>query len=193
MSKYPRVQILVGNIGEYDKIEAGCRGADVVINTSPDITHDDGIRAMLRGLGQHQSPHKPYYIHTSGASLIWDEPKGSAEARWWDDVADVAELSSLEEAHTHAVTDRIVRDAASDVHVAIVSPGFVGGLSPSLEHPTPITMPAIMTTARAFGSGRSLFCFFSRPSARGCSPRPFSQSLGGLTDPNASLCLPRSH
>lgn len=136
---------------EYVKIEAAARDADIVINTAPDISHDDGIKAILAGL--KNQPHKAYYIHTAGASLIWDEPAGLEEARLWDDIADVAELSGLDEGHAHAVTDKIVRDAASDVNVAIVSPGFVGGLSPSIEHPTPITTPSILTTARAFGSG----------------------------------------
>lgn len=150
VSQYPRVGTVVGHTGECDKIEAACRSADIVINTAPDISHDEGIRAVLRGL----EGRRAYYVHTSGASLIWDEPEGSRDARWWDDMTDVAELSGFEERHTHAVTDRIVREAAGrGVNVAIVSPGFVGGLSPSAEHPTPITTPAIMTTARAFGSG----------------------------------------
>lgn len=160
VARYPRVQTVVGNMGEYDKVEAASRDADLVINTSPDITHDDGIRAILRGLQQRPPPAasspRGYYIHTSGASLIWDDPEGSPDARWWDDMADLGDLRGLKEKHTHAVTDKIVRDAAGDVHVAIMSPGFVGGLSPSLEHPTPITTPAIMTTARAFGSGKAL-------------------------------------
>lgn len=158
--QYPGVQTLVGDMGEYDKVEAASRAADLVINTSPDITHDEGIKAILRGQAAHPGgPSQPaYYIHTSGASLIWDEPTGSSDARLWDDVADIAELSSLNEKYTHAVTDKIVRDAAAakattGVHVAIVSPGFVGGLSPSLEHPTPITTPALLTTARAFNCG----------------------------------------
>lgn len=46
-----------------------------------------------------------------------------------------------------------MREASPDVNVAIVSPGFVCGMSPSLEHPTPITTPALVTTARAFNSG----------------------------------------
>lgn len=53
---------------------------------------------------------------------------------------------------THAPLPK-VRDASPDVNVAIVSPGFIGGMSPSIEHPTPITTPALLTTARAFGSG----------------------------------------
>lgn len=151
VAKYPRVQPIVGHMGEFAKIEAAARDADIVINTAPDISHDEGIKAILTGLKSHS--RKGYYLHTSGASLIWDEPEGLKEARLWDDIADIGELSALKEKHTHAVTDGIAREAASDVNVAIVSPGFVGGLSPSIEHPTPITTPAILTTARAFGSG----------------------------------------
>lgn len=167
--KYPRVRTIVGSMGEHDKVERACRDADVVVNTSPDITHDEGIRAILRGLqeaedgegsrGGRKRSRRAYYVHTSGASLIWDEPRGSGEGRWWDDVEDVGELCGFGDECTHAVTDRIVREAAGVVNVAIVSPGFVGGLSPSIEHPTPITMPAIMTTAKAFRSGTSPFSF----------------------------------
>lgn len=151
VAKYPRVETIIGHMGEYEKIEAAARDADIVINTAPDISHDLGIKAILTGLKGHSQ--KGYYVHTSGASLIWDEPEGLKDARLWDDIADIGDLSNLKEKHTHAVTDKIVREAASDVNVAIVSPGFVGGLSPSIEHPTPITTPAILTTARAFGSG----------------------------------------
>lgn len=151
VAKYPRVQTIIGHMGEFAKIEAAARDVDIVINTAPDISHDEGIKSILAGLKARSG--KGYYVHTSGASLIWDEPEGLKEARLWDDIADIAELSALKEKHTHAVTDKIVRDGASDVNVAIVSPGFVGGLSPSIEHPTPITTPAILTTARAFGSG----------------------------------------
>lgn len=153
VKRYPRVQAIIGNISELPKLEAAARDADIVINAAPDISHDDGILAILAGLSGRSAEKKPYYLHTSGASLIWDEPEGRKDGRLWDDVADIAELSALRAKHTHAVTDRIVREAAPVVNVAIVSPGFVGGLSPSLEHPTPISLPAILTTARAFGSG----------------------------------------
>lgn len=48
---------------------------------------------------------------------------------------------------------QLVRSAAPDVNVAIIAPGGVGGMSPSVSHPTPISMAAIFSTARAFGSG----------------------------------------
>ncbi|POS68944.1 hypothetical protein DHEL01_v212663 [Diaporthe helianthi] len=153
--KYPQVQTVVGDLGDYKTIEEASSQADVVINAGPDITHDEGIRAIFKGQKARKaaSGQTPYYIHTSGASLIWDEPEGKNGSRWWDDLTDVPELSALEEKHTHAVTDRIVRGAAEDINVAIVAPGFVGGMSPSTEHPTPITTPALLTTARAFKSG----------------------------------------
>lgn len=48
---------------------------------------------------------------------------------------------------------QIVRKAASEVHVAIIAPGFVGGISPSMQHPTPITTPALLLTVRALKTG----------------------------------------
>ncbi|KAL1850404.1 hypothetical protein Daus18300_012938 [Diaporthe australafricana] len=157
VSKYPQVQTVLGGLEDYKIIEEASSKADIVINAGPDITHDEGIKAIFRGqksrTGASAASQKPFYIHTSGASLIWDEPEGVSEARWWDDIDDIQELSALEEKHTHALTDRIVREGAAESNVAIVSPGFVGGMSPSIEHPTPITTPAILTTARAFKSG----------------------------------------
>lgn len=153
VKKYPRIETVIGDAGSLEILEQSSQVADIVINTSPDITHDTGILTILNGLKRHTGS-KPYYIHTSGASLIWDEPTGSKDARTWDDISDIKEIAAFKgEAHTHAVTDKIVRDAASDVNVAIISPGFVGGLSPSIEHPTPITTPALFLTARAFKSG----------------------------------------
>jgi hypothetical protein len=48
---------------------------------------------------------------------------------------------------------QIVQDASSEINVAIISPGGVFGLSPSIEHPTPITTPGFLLTARALKSG----------------------------------------
>ncbi|KAK6063656.1 nucleoside-diphosphate-sugar epimerase [Seiridium cupressi] len=151
--KYPKVECVIGDTLSPEILEKASRESDLVINTSPDVTHDKGIKAILGGLKSHGEP-KRYYIHTSGASLIWDEPTGSKDARWWDDISDAQEIAALKgEVYTHAVTDSIVRDAAAHVNVAIVSPGFVGGLSPSIEHPCPITTPALFLTSRAFKSG----------------------------------------
>lgn len=159
VAKYPRVQPIIGELGSLEVLEAASREAQIVINTAPDITHDASIRSILHGLknsdtGDATTKPKTYYIHTSGASLIWDEPRGSPTARHWDDIADVAEISAFSsQAYTHSLTDKIVRDEAAHVNVAIMAPGGVGGMSPSIEHPTPIVMPALLLTARAFKSG----------------------------------------
>ncbi|ORY56832.1 uncharacterized protein BCR38DRAFT_450167 [Pseudomassariella vexata] len=151
MSKYPKVQTVIGALDSFDEIESSCRAADIVVNTAPDVTHEASYQVILRGMKSRET--KGYYIHTSGASLIWDEPKGSKDARVWDDIGDIGDLTSMDVTCTHSATDKIVREAAQEINIAIISPGGVGGLSPSIEHPTPITTPGILLTARAFNSG----------------------------------------
>lgn len=65
------------------------------------------------------------------------------------------EILALDQSYTHVPTDNLVRSAAAGagVHVAIVSPVGIGGISPSLEHPAPLTTGPLLNTARAFGSG----------------------------------------
>lgn len=68
-------------------------------------------------------------------------------------MADIDEILALDESNTHVATDNAVRAASADVHVAIVAPGGIGGISPSVEHPLPLATGALVSTARAFGSG----------------------------------------
>lgn len=63
------------------------------------------------------------------------------------------EILALDQSYTHIPTDNLVRSASADVHVAILSPTGIGGISPSLEHPIPLTTGPLLNTARAFGSG----------------------------------------
>lgn len=159
----------MGDLNAHATLQAATAAADIVINTAPDISHDADIRAILTGLtagrspcSSSSSPSPPprYYIHTSGASLLWDEPTGLPDARAepWDDIADQATIAALQPAaHTQAATDQIVRDFAGrdgdGLRVAIVAPGCVGGLSPSRAQPTPITLRSTLRAARAFGGG----------------------------------------
>lgn len=121
-AKYPRVQTLIGDLKDYAKLQAGAEKSDIVINAAPDITHDKGIGAILRGLTSSSRDHKGYYIHTSGASCIYEDPEPGQEPRVWDDIADIDELLALSPGKTHIVTDNAVRAASSEVNVAIVSP-----------------------------------------------------------------------
>ncbi|KAK8076055.1 hypothetical protein PG994_003327 [Apiospora phragmitis] len=132
-SKYPRAQCVIGDFASLDLIEMTCRGADIVINAGPDITHDDTLKAVLQGL-QHREggsgAKKPYLIHTSGAE----------------------QLVSMLDTAVHRVTAKLVLSAAPQVKVAILAPAGVKGISPSVCHPLPITMPAILQCVRAFKS-----------------------------------------
>ncbi|KAK7745131.1 hypothetical protein SLS62_009930 [Diatrype stigma] len=153
-AKYPSVQCTIGNLDSLDTIQRACSEADIVINAAPDITHDDGIQAILSGL-KKGAGRKGYYIHTSGAYLVIDttETGGLKDARVWDDVADIKELVSMPHTVTHAVTDGIVRSAWPEVNVAIVAPGFISGVSPSISHPCPLTTEHILKAARALKRG----------------------------------------
>lgn len=90
----------------------------------------------------------------SGAATFYTkDPSGAKEGRVWDDVADMDEILAMDETYTHIPTDNLVRSASADVYVAIISPVGIGGISPSLEHPVPLTTGPLLSTAKAFGSG----------------------------------------
>jgi hypothetical protein len=51
---------------------------------------------------------KGYYIHTSGAALIWDKPDGSKPGiKIWDDIVDIKTLTSMPEGSTHMAEDKV--------------------------------------------------------------------------------------
>ncbi|KAK7909221.1 hypothetical protein PG985_015099 [Apiospora marii] len=155
VAKYPRVRCVVGDFASLELIETTCRCADIVINAGPDITHDETLQAVVRGLQNREGGDvKPYFIHTSGAYLICDlqEPGGVKGEKVWDDIEDNEQLVSMPDTAVHRVTDKLVLSAAPHVNVAILSPAGVTGISPSVGHPLPITMPALFKCVRAFRS-----------------------------------------
>jgi hypothetical protein len=75
-------------------------------DTAPDVTHEVGISAILRGLQRKKT--KGYYIQTSGAALIWDEPDGSKPGtKIWDDVNDIETITSMPLDRNHRSTDKV--------------------------------------------------------------------------------------
>lgn len=76
-------------------------------DTGPDTAYNAAIRSILKGLNGRSQ--KPYYIHTSGAGLIWAEPDGSkAGTKIWDDVADVKALTSMPDGSYHRAGDKAI-------------------------------------------------------------------------------------
>jgi hypothetical protein len=109
---------------------------------------------MLEGLKDGSRARKGFYLHVSGAATFdTKDPTGVKEGRIWNDMADMDEILAMAQSHTHIPTDNMVRQASTDVHVAIVSPVGIGGISPSLEQPVPLGTGPLLKTARAFGSG----------------------------------------
>ncbi|TVY13526.1 hypothetical protein LARI1_G009128 [Lachnellula arida] len=155
VAQYQYIVSVIGNLDSLELLEAESRDAYIVISAGPDVTHNAGIRAILKGLGGRSN--KGYYIHTSGAALIWDKPDGSKPGtRIWDDVADIKTLTSMPEGAYHRAEDKAVFEASSEVNVAIISPCVVYGLSPSRVHPLPLSLPLIMKPIRALSSGFSI-------------------------------------
>ncbi|OCL12012.1 NAD(P)-binding protein [Glonium stellatum] len=152
VSKYPYVIPVIGGLNSLELLKSASESADIVINAGPDITHDAGIAAIIKGLENRSE--KGYYIHTSGGALIWDEPDGSKPGtKIWDDVADIDEITSMPEYRTHRQTDKLVFAASPNVNVAIVSPTILYGLGPSIEHPVPLTIPEILNTVGRISGG----------------------------------------
>ena len=76
-------------------------------DAGPDVTHNAGIRAILKGMSGRSK--RGYYIHTSGAALIWDQPDGSKPGtKVWDDVADIKTLTSMPEGTYHMAEDTVL-------------------------------------------------------------------------------------
>jgi len=152
VAKYHRISTLIGDLDSTELLETTSYNADVVINAGPDVTHEAGISAILRGLERKRT--KGYYIQTSGAALIWAQPDGSKPGtRIWDDVKDIRTITSMPLDRTHRLTDKLAFDAAAKVNVAVISPVLVYGLSPSTEHPFPLVLGEVVKAVRALGTG----------------------------------------
>lgn len=143
-----KLTTVTSDLDSLDILESESARADIVANTGPDITHENGISAIIRGLSRR--PKKAYYIHTSGAASVWDKSDGTSKV--WDDIADISALTSLPEGAHHQLTDKLVFHAHSSVNVAIISPGFVYGLGPSDFHPTPLTTGPLLWIAKGIGA-----------------------------------------
>ncbi|KAE9365761.1 NAD(P)-binding protein [Stipitochalara longipes BDJ] len=140
VAKYPQVIPKIGDLNSIELLQSSSKNSDVVIT------------AILRGL--QSGGEKKYYIHTSGAALIWDQPDGSkAGDKIWDDVEDIGPITSMPDEKTHRLTDKMVFTAASTVNVAIISPVAVYGRSPATEHPLPLTLPEVVTAIKSINSG----------------------------------------
>ncbi|KAL8376924.1 hypothetical protein RB595_007853 [Gaeumannomyces hyphopodioides] len=165
---YPGVRCVLGSMEDLSTLEQESLKADIIINTSPDMPYEAGIRAILAALARPRAPpRETFYIHTSGAANIWTEPTGQPSDRVWDDVADLEELSSFPDTVTHSATDRLVAQqqvkpttdgkftgdggAGNTLRTAIIAPPDVFGLAPSAKRRTPLVLGYVVDVARRVG------------------------------------------
>ncbi|TGO23024.1 hypothetical protein BPAE_0146g00020 [Botrytis paeoniae] len=156
VGKYPRVSFVVGDLTSLDLLTSEAKEADIVIDTGPDVKQDIAISAILEGSANH-SP-KAYYIHTAGGSLLWDSPGSSqVEPKIFDDVLDIQALKSFPPTALHATSNALVFAAFPSTNIAIISPIVVHGLSPFPLHPTPISLPPLLSAITTTQSGFTIF------------------------------------
>jgi hypothetical protein len=89
-------------------------------DAGPDVRQEPAISALLRGLS-NRTP-KPYYIHTSGGGLIWDEPNGEPTTKIWDDVDDIQEMQSLPSSYIHATPDAVRPSHSFPILIPLIHP-----------------------------------------------------------------------
>ncbi|KAK4217564.1 hypothetical protein QBC37DRAFT_414747 [Rhypophila decipiens] len=150
------LQIVVAASIDSEALKQAAESAAVVLNCGPDVAQENNINKLLSTLACSITDQPKFYVGTTGAASMWDEPVGSPEARTWDDVSDIDDLLAFPESVLHIEHDRVVQRANHLhplLHTALVSPTTVVGVSPSLKHPTPMVFPDWLHVVKTLGAG----------------------------------------
>ncbi|KAL0640177.1 hypothetical protein Q9L58_000735 [Maublancomyces gigas] len=129
-AKYPNVKTVDGNLDSGSIIEEESSKADIVLHFA-DCDHVPSAKSIVAGLSKRTGTS--YLIHTSGSAILIDltqtEKLGKVDSKVFDDIKDVAEITSFSEAeHPHRNVDKIVIEANSaTLKVAIVCPPTIYG------------------------------------------------------------------
>ncbi|TVY26076.1 hypothetical protein LHYA1_G004293 [Lachnellula hyalina] len=127
-SKYPSVQIVIGDLDSSSLLVEQSKLADVVIQAA-DCDHLNAITCIMRGLsaGARNAP----LIQLSGAASVLDicNGVGQRSPRVWDDGVDLDEILSFDATHVHHASDKLVFSEGKkhDVRTAIVAPPMIYG------------------------------------------------------------------
>lgn len=112
-------------------------------------------QAIIEGLAAHPSSTQKYYIHTSGTAILCYQDMdrgtyGEASHKVYDDIADVAEITSLPDHALHRNVDKLVLSAGSGLSPAQQNGGRDGPIKTAIVCP-----PTIYGTGRGQGNTRS--------------------------------------
>jgi len=128
-SRYPNVEIALGDFESSDLIEQSAAEADIVIH-SGDSDHPGCVAAILSGLRKKTTPS--FLIHLTGTGCISDEREqtweGKSDPHVWDDVKEIQELYDLPDSARHHVIDKDIMNASNElVKTACICPPDIYG------------------------------------------------------------------
>ncbi|TVY32011.1 hypothetical protein LSUB1_G006855, partial [Lachnellula subtilissima] len=127
-SKYPSVQIVIGDLDSSDVLVEQSKLADVVIQAA-DCDHLSAITSIMRGLsaGAKNAP----FIQLSGAASVLDTCNGVGQPspKVWDDGVDLDDILSFDATHVHYASDKLIISEGKKlgVRTAIVAPPMIYG------------------------------------------------------------------
>ncbi|KAI9807800.1 MAG: hypothetical protein M1825_005105 [Sarcosagium campestre] len=132
-SRFPKIQLVYGDLDSVEVIEAAARNADIVLDTA-NADHVASADAIAAGLAAHPPSSPSFWIHTSGTGILClaDMERGSfgeAATKVYDDWEGIGEVTSLPDGAPHRNVDKIVLAAGATgaIRTAIVCPPTIYG------------------------------------------------------------------
>ena len=124
--------------------------------------HEAALQAIIKGLAAHDPSHPGFLIHTSGTGILMLEDYmagrfGDASDKIYDDIKDLAEVTSLPDQSPHRVTDKMVIAAGTEhseqIKTAIVCPPTIYGVGRGPGNQRSIQVPDLIKGILQKGHG----------------------------------------
>lgn len=153
---YSSIRVVEGDLGSFDLLRSESAAADIVLHFA---SSDDApaVRAILEGLGSDSKTR--FLIHTSGAAnLLYDDivsgSVGNKGTKIYDDMDDIATITSFPDAVIHRPVDKLVLEASNrypNVKTAVVCPPAIIGIGRGPGNTRTIQVPMLIELSRKRG------------------------------------------
>lgn len=162
-TKYPSVQVLKGDLDSHHILVEQAKEADVILQVA-NSDHNSCVPSLIQGISQ--GGHGGTLIQVSGCASVCDTSRGYGQlsTKVWDDVKDLAEISSFDHTRVHAITDQLVlrEGQKAGVRTAIALPPMVYGTGDGVIKTTSMQLPwladEIIKRGKAFTVGEGMHC-----------------------------------
>lgn len=179
-SRYPNIEIVLGDFDAFDVIEEAAFTADIVIREkchpssvpkasllilsmadTGDIDHPGCAAAILAGLQKKTTPS--FLIHLTGTGCISDETEQTWEGNYnphvWDDAQEIQEIYDLPNSAKHHAIDKDIMNSSNKLlKTACICPPDIYGQSTGVGNRATFLVPAyvkyIMEKKEAFYLGK---------------------------------------